>query len=334
MAQHFLLSKEARNLSLRQILCMSEKSACMLFAAARWQGNDPACPRCGVEDKHYFHGGRLQWRCKACRHVFSVTSGTVFAHHKLPLNLYLGAMLLYSNSVKGIPALKLARDLNVQYKTAFVLAHKMREAMLLRRDESPLDGEVEMDGAYFNGHIRPANKKANRIDRRKAKYQRPDKRVVITLRSRGAKGCGGKRTLTFVAKSENQISVARLAKKYIAPGTTVFADEAPAYDVLSSNFVTRRINHQVEYRADDGTNTNTAEGYFSRLRRMQYGVAHHFSSMYLDLYANEAAYREDNRRRANGTIFADILGMCATTPPSKEFSGYWQGNHRVVERLV
>jgi hypothetical protein len=190
-------------------------------------------------------------------------------------------MLLYSNSVKGVPALRLARELNVQYKTAFVLAHKMREAMLLRRDESPLDGEVEMDGAYFNGHIRPANKKANRIDRRKAKYQRPHKRVVITLRSRGAKGCGGRRTLTFVAKSKDQISVARLAKDYIAPGTTVYADEAPAYDVLSSRFVTRRINHQVEYRADDGTNTNTAEGYFSRLRRMQYGVAHHFSSMYL-----------------------------------------------------
>ena len=334
MAQHFLLSKEARNLSLRQILCMSEKSACLLFAAARWQSGKPACPRCGVEEKHYFHEDRLQWRCKACRHVFSVTSGTVFAHHKLPLNLYLGAMLLYSNSVKGIPALRLARELNVQYKTAFVLAHKMREAMLLRRDESPLDGEVEMDGAYFNGHIRPANKKANRVDRRKAKYQRPGKRVVITLRSRGAKGCGGRRTLTFVARSENQISVARLAKDYIAPGTTVFADEAPAYDVLSSHYVTRRINHQIEFRADDGTNTNTAEGYFSRLRRMQYGVAHHFSSMYLDLYANEAAYREDNRRRANGTIFADILGMCATTPPSKEFAGYWQGNHRLAERLV
>ena len=84
MAQHFLLPKEARNLSLRQILCMSEKSACLLFAAARWQNSKPACPRCGVEDKHYFHGGRLQWRCKACRHVLSVTSGTVFAHHSCP----------------------------------------------------------------------------------------------------------------------------------------------------------------------------------------------------------------------------------------------------------
>ncbi len=73
--------------------------------------------------------GAPRWRCKACRKDFSVTSGTLFAFHKMPLRSYLMAVAIFCNEVKGKSMLALSRDLGTQYKTAFVLAHKMREAM-------------------------------------------------------------------------------------------------------------------------------------------------------------------------------------------------------------
>jgi hypothetical protein len=101
-----------------------------------------------------------------------VTSGTIFANHKLPIQLYLLAIIIFVNAVKGISALQLARDLGVQYKTAFVLAHKIRESLMEQRNTDTLTGEVHMDGAYVNHYIRPKNKKSERIDRRFKKGRR------------------------------------------------------------------------------------------------------------------------------------------------------------------
>ena len=94
------------------------------------------------------------------------------------------------------------------------------------------------------------------------------------------------------------------------------------------------MNHQNEYRADDGTTNNLAESYFSRFRRMQYGQVHKFGNLYLANYANEAAYREDTRRESNGVIFLDITKKCAKTRTSRDWCGYWQGNKRNEERLA
>lgn len=334
MSQHFLLSAQARTLSLRKIYSLNDDQAFEMFKQSRWGHHDAICPCCGSVAKHYFIKTRRQWRCRDCNHTFSVTSGTIFASHKLPLKVYLAAIAIYCNAVKGLSALQLARDLDVQYKTAIVLAHKIRESLMAQRDETELDGEVELDGAYVNGHVRPKNKKADRVDRRLAENQKADKRCVFVMRSRAGAGQGGKRTLTFVMKSEHQAGVLKLAGRFIRKGTTVFSDEAPAYDPLHAYFPTKRVNHQVEYRSDDGVTTNMAESYFSRFRRMQYGQVHKFGIMYLNHYANEAAYREDNRRMSNGEMFFDILMKCAETRTSRDFGGYWQGNKRLMEHLV
>ena len=80
----------------------------------------------------------------------SVTSSTIFAFHKLSLKMYLAAITIYAYAVKGISALQMGRDLDVQYKTAFVLTHKIRESLMEQREASPLSGAVHMDGAYVN----------------------------------------------------------------------------------------------------------------------------------------------------------------------------------------
>jgi transposase-like protein len=341
MPQHFLLTAEARTLSVREVFALSDEGAFDLFRALRWgKGEQVVCPECGVEDRHWFLPSRQQWRCKACTHTFSVTSGTIFAHHKLPLRIYLGAVALYTNAVKGLSALQMCRDLGVQYKTAFVLMHKVREALMAQREETPLCGEVEVDGAYVGGHVRAQNKKEERLDRRLAENQSPDKRCILVMRENYPKEAaapepvGARRTLSFVIRRENQADVGTLAGRFIAPGTVISTDESDAYDLLHAHFPMRRVNHQVEYRADDGTTSNQAESYFSRFRRMAIGQTHKFGIRYLANYANEAAYREDTRRLSNGAIFRDILTKCAHSPTHRDWCGYWQGNQRLHERLA
>jgi transposase-like protein len=339
VSQHFLLSAKARTLSVRKVFAMTDDQAFTLFRELRWgDGDETGCPTCASVAKHYFIRSRRQWRCRDCNHTFSVTSGTIFAFHKLPLKVYLGAIAIYSNAVKGISALQLSRDLGVQYKTAFVLAHKIRESLMEHRDDGALAGEIHMDGAYVNGYIRPKNKKEDRIDRRLAENQRPDKRCVFVMRQRVETAendiKGADKTLTFIIKSENQADVSNLATEFVKKGSTICADESNAYDALHAKFDTRRVNHALEYRSDIGITNNLAESYFSRFRRMQYGQTHKFGNLYLANYANEAAYREDTRRWSNGDIFRDIVKKCAATKTHSDWCGYWQGNKRLQERLA
>lgn len=81
----------------------------------------------------------------------------------------------------------MSRDLDVQYKTAFVLMHKLREAMARETTEQRLAGEVEIDGAYFSGHVRPMNARKDRVDRRFLQNRGGDRRVVVVLRQRGGR---------------------------------------------------------------------------------------------------------------------------------------------------
>jgi hypothetical protein len=213
-------------------------------------------------------------------------------------------------------------------------------AATVNRDESALTGHVHVDGAYVGGKVRPENKKEDRVDRRLAENQDPDKRCILVMREAHTEAeveaghTGARKTLTFIVKNENQADLGKLAPAYIAPGTVICADGSDAYDLLPAKYELRRVNHSQEYRADDGTTNNLAESYFSRFRRCQIGQIHKLAPKYLDNYANEMAYREDTRRWSNGHIFLDIVGKCARALVSRDWCGYWQGNHRLGESLA
>ena len=116
MSLHFLLKAKARTLSVVQVLAMSDDDAFALFRHVRWgDGEEVVCPHCGMAHRHYFRPARKIWRCAGCQDDFSVTSGTIFAFHKLPLRLYLAAVILFTNAVKGISALQVGRDLGVSH---------------------------------------------------------------------------------------------------------------------------------------------------------------------------------------------------------------------------
>src|SRR6185312_7199059 len=130
MSQHFLLSAAARTLSLASVARMSEEEARAAFQAIRWA-------------EAYAYTTRHLWKCKGCGHQYSVTSGTIFASHKRPLRDYLLAIAIFANGAKGHSALQLSRDLDCQYKTAFVMAHKIREAIAAEDKDATVSGEIE-----------------------------------------------------------------------------------------------------------------------------------------------------------------------------------------------
>ena len=281
----------------------------------RWPEGKPVCPRCG-HDETYSITTRRKFKCKACYHQFSVTSGTIFASRKMDFVDLLAAICIIVNASKGVSMIQLSRDLDCQYKTAFVLSHKLREALALEvRTGEVLDGHVEVDGAYFGGHIRPANIKTNRVDRRLKRHQTGKRRVVVAFRERSG------RTLPFVAMSEAE--GVPLALENVCRTATMSADEAGHWDDLHHGWNVDRVNHSLTY-SDHGKHTNMVESYFSRLRRMVRGQHHHVSPQYLHQYANHAAWLEDNRRTDNGTLAHIMVSNAMGSPVSRQWKGYWQ----------
>jgi transposase-like protein len=322
MSQHFLLSKAAKTLSLAQVFRMSDAEAETAFRNLRWPDTNgaPVCPHCGGIDPYDCRrpNGAPRFECRACKKDFSITSGTLFASHKLPLRGYLAAIAVFCNEVKGKSALALSRDLGLSYKSAFVLLHKLREAMAEEMRGRVVGGEgkeAEVDGGYFGGYIKPANLKEDRLDRRLARNQNGKRKVVVIIRERGGN------SVPAVFGSESQ--AASFIRARIAKGTKVHADESGAWDGLHERFEMKRINHQEAYSLD-GACTNYAEEYFSRLRRAEVGIHHHIAGAYLLRYAQESSWREDNRRVSNGDQVSRVAALAMKRGKSVDFTGYWQ----------
>jgi len=321
MTQHFLLSSKARTLSLSAVLRMSDEEEEKVFRSVRWEGGKAVCPHCECPTVYECRrpSGALRFRCKACRKDFSITSGTLFAHHKMPLRQYLAAIAIFINEVKGKAALALSRDLGVQYRTAFVLSHKLREAMATELKGMRIGGEgkiAEVDGGYFGGYIKPANHKENRRDRRFAKNQNGKRQVVVVMRERDG------RTLPSVFKSESA-ALGFIASRAL-PGTSLMADEAPSWNDLHGRFPVSRIDHSKLYSDRSGVYTNGAEEFFSRMRRADIGHHHHIAGAYLVRYAQESAWREDHRRMDNGSQTTAVARLAMAAPVSVDWCGYWQ----------
>lgn len=227
----------------------------------------------------------------------------------------LAAIVIFVNGAKGVSALQVSRDLDCQYKTAFVLSHKLREAMAREQANLQLNGIVEIDGGYFGGHVKPENRKEDRKDRRLKANTSGKRQCVVILRERGGK------SLPFVVRNEGD--AVPYVRDHVGTLAIIHADEGAGWDALHAGWDTHRVNHSVAF-LDKGVCTNQAESYFSRLRRMEIGTHHHIAGPYLRAYAGEAAWREDYRRTANGEQTARVGVLAMASRVSRQWKGYWQ----------
>jgi transposase-like protein len=228
---------------------MTDDEARATFKRVRWSANngEPFCPHCGCLTIYVLAESPPRWKCGGCRRKFSLTSQTLFHSRKLSVRDHLAVIALFVNGVKGTSALQISRDLNINPKSAFVLLHKLREAtgsQVHNPDKPELSGTVEVDGAYFGGHVKPENRKADRRDRRLAEEQTGRRQVVVVAREvRG-------RTLPFIVARESE--AVALIRENVASGSIIHADESNAWERLHASYEVRRVNHSVEYKAEDG----------------------------------------------------------------------------------
>lgn len=295
---------------------MTEEEAYQRFKAIRWAGTNgkPVCPH-GCNTAVYEVRTRRIFTCKKCLRQFSITAGTIFSNPKLPMRDLLAAIAIFVNGAKGTSALQMSRLMGVGYKTAFVLAHKLREAMGAQIDTTPLAGNVEIDGAYYGGYLKPKNVAASQSDRRKKQYITKRRKVAVVLCERGG------RTLAIAAGSE-KLAVPQV-KTLLAKGAILYTDEAKAWSPLDYHHDRHVIAHKHMY-ARGPVSTNHAESFHSRMRRSEIGVHHHIAGPYFAAYLSENAWRDNYKRVSNGDQYLALISAVANHPVSRQWKGYWQ----------
>ena len=256
--------------------------------------NGPVCHHCGCFGRISAIKPNIEKRvrmglkkCGDCKKQFTVRMGTIFEESKLPLHIWLQAIHLMVSSKKGVSSHQLHRTLEVTYKTAWFLSHRIREAMVAGDLEpfGSMGGAVEVDETYFG-------RKPGVEIKQGGSYH---KHTIMTLIDRDTD-----RAYSQVITKFDAMTAGDLLSVAMSPKARLNTDEAAAYRPLGAWFVSHdTVNHRAEEyaRYENGymVSTNTVEGYFSVFKRGMKGVYQHCSEKHLHRYLAEFDFRYSNR---------------------------------------
>jgi transposase-like protein len=262
-----------------------ENAAREHLEALNWP-DGPICPHCGVVNEATKLAGKSTrpgvYKCRPCQKPFSVTVGTVFERSKIKLNVWVHAVDLYTASKKGFSAHQLHRTLGVTYKTAWFMAHRIREAM---RDDSPapMGGEgsvIEADETFIG-----------RLDGQpKGKSGYAHKNVVLTLVERG----GSARS--FHIESASIAQIVPIMRENARRESNLMTDEARHYMEVGREYASHgAVHHAAKEYVRGVTHTNTVEGFYSIFKRGMKGVYQHCAEKHLHRYLAEFDFRYNTR---------------------------------------
>jgi transposase-like protein len=260
---------------------------------ARIWANGRVCPHCGVIDQSTLLKGKSHrpglYQCNACRQPFTVTVGTLYERSHIPLNKWLAATHLMMASKKGMSAMQVHRMLDISYKTAWFLCHRIRESLRETKPETPLGGEnkvVEADEAYIGG--KEKNKHASKRQHRGRGAVGKEPVVALVERQ------GRVRSQHMPEVNAKNLKAALTAQ--IDRKSYLMTDESGAYVQAGRIFSSHEtVNHSIEEYVRGDAHTNTVEGYFSILKRGVYGTYHHISQQHLKRYLAEFDFRYNER---------------------------------------
>ncbi|WP_420405946.1 IS1595 family transposase [Nisaea sp.] len=273
-----------------------EAAAFEYLESVVWQ-DGTVCPHCGNAEQSRMYRIKANpekrvrhglWKCAECRKQFTAKIGSIFEHARIPMHKILQAVYLMACSKKGISAHQLSRILEITYKSAWFLAHRIREAMR-SGDLSPFGGEgetVEVDETFI-GHdydVKPKYEKKGRGYAHKFK--------VLTLVDRRGQA------RSMVVDDLKMSTIVPILKENIDAETRVVTDEAGQYKFLNRDFAEHEfVRHgQGEYGRGP-IHTNTIEGYFSIFKRGMKGVYQHCAKKHLHRYLAEFDFRYNNREK-------------------------------------
>lgn len=265
-----------------------ETAATTHMESSRWPV-EVSCPMCGVVGQATKMGGKTQagmFLCNACRGKFTVRTGTIFERSHIPLHKWLLGLELMASSKKGISAHQLHRMLGITYKSAWFMAHRIREAMApAASDNSPLGGEgmvVEADELY-TGKKKGAVKKTGGSGH---------KMTVVSLVERG-----GRARSYHLPEGPDAITIGTLVNENVADGTRVHTDESAMYSRVKKSAPREKVNHTFKEYARGDVTTNSVEGFFSVFERGMIGTYQHVSEQHLKRYLAEFDFRYSNRAK-------------------------------------
>lgn len=293
-----------------------EDAARAHMEALRWR-NGVTCPHCGVDTVKKLEGAKHRkgvYQCNGCREQFTVTVGTVFERSKVPLHKWVLATHLLTASKKGMSAHQLHRMLGVTYKTAWFMAHRIREAMT-STDTTPMGGnggEIAVDETYIG---RVKGKDVARAGHHKMKV------VSLVERRTGI-------ARSYVVDVVSKENVAAIIARNCNPQSRLMTDEASVYKTIGRDFITHdAVNHgKGEYVRGD-RHTNTIEGYFSIFKRGMRGIYQHCAEHHLQRYLAEFDFRYTNRA-ALGVDDADRAALAIIGAEGKRLTYRRTGGER------
>jgi transposase-like protein len=259
----------------------------------RWAAG-VVCPHCSGREAYKLTakagskrpGRKGLYKCKACRKQFTVTVGTIFEDSHIALDKWLIAIYLMCSSKKGISAHQIHRMLNLSYKAAWFMCHRIRYAMAQPEMQKRMTGVIEADEAYIGGKTRGKGH---------GSFTR-DKAAVVTLVQRGG------RVRSFHMQRVTSWNLRRVLRENVEPASRLITDDSNKYEFAGTDYKTHEtVNHSAgEYSRGDVT-TNTVEGFFGILKRGINGVYHHVGRNHLHRYLAEFDFRYNARKTDDGT---------------------------------
>jgi transposase len=270
-------------------------------------GTHAECPKCERErafKRYATKQGRQSWTCTGCGHHVHPTARTIFAKSSTSLHLWYYAMYLMASTRCGISAKQLERELGVAYRTAWRMLNRIRTE-LMRQDDEPLSGDVEVDETAGGGRVRASDTARGKAYVRAKVSRRP---TIWAAVERGG------RVKAHVVKSRGTLDVEGPIFDYVLPSSMIFTDEWKGYTHrVGSRFIAHyRIRHEDRVYVSGNVHTQTVEGFFGNMKNGIRGTYHSVSSRWLPSYLNEYAWRYNERSNTTRSMFESLLERAAT----------------------
>ena len=298
---------ERQGISLMQLADMfpNEESARKWFEKQRWPGG-AHCPHCGSGNVAPVASLKpMPYRCRDCRKHFSVKTGSAMAESKIPLRKWAFGIYLCATSLKGVSSMKLHRDLNITQKSAWFMAHRIREAF--EAEGGLFAGPVEVDETYIGG---------KRKNMPKAKRKTLEGRGAVgKVAVAGARDRATNRVNAAVVPATDGATLQGFVRTNAEAGATIYTDDAAAYRGMAG-FDHEAVQHSVGEYVRAQAHTNGMESFWAMLKRGYHGTFHHFSAKHTQRYVNEFAKRQGLREcdtiAIMGAFAAGMIGRRLT----------------------